>query len=76
MATVRCKNCGDVTHFHNAEPEREKLGWCPACYRQSLRVNRDEETGEEYWWDDNKTISSGLPKHLRAKPPHPTGDST
>ena len=71
---VKCKNCGDQTHFHNAVIEREKLCFCFPCYRQWLRATR---TGSHVvWWDENTTINSGgVPKHLRAKLSSLTTDS-
>lgn len=32
---IRCKNCGDETHFSNAVPGRFGKGWCPPCYAQA-----------------------------------------
>jgi hypothetical protein len=67
---IKCKNCGDLTSFTNADIQREKFGWCPACYRQWKRQS------DRGWWDESTTIDSGgLPRSVRAKPPHPSTDS-
>ena len=34
---IPCKNCEQPTNFGNAVPEREKLGWCEACYSYWLK---------------------------------------
>ncbi|HVY62851.1 MAG TPA: hypothetical protein VHF22_14435, partial [Planctomycetota bacterium] len=35
----RCTNCGDETRFNeNVDPERERKGWCVACWRQAERL--------------------------------------
>jgi len=50
-----CKNCGELTTFTvSARNERVKLGWCGPCFKQSLRVTLDPETGIKRWWDDEK----------------------
>jgi hypothetical protein len=41
MAKAKCKNCGDPTHFGNAVAERERLGWCPACFKHYRPPNAD-----------------------------------
>ena len=54
---VRCKNCGERTHFpENAQWKRYTLGWCEPCYRQSLRGSEDKETGERVYSDEIRTI--------------------
>lgn len=40
---VPCKNCGFPTTFpDNCDGRRERLGWCPACFKNRNSTDRDD----------------------------------
>jgi hypothetical protein len=54
---VACKNCGAPTQFgETANPTRFRLGWCEPCFKHSLRMFEDKQTGEKRYFDELRTI--------------------
>jgi len=68
-----CKNCGDETTFPaNVDWEREKLGWCTACFNYRKKNMRQDSQGNEYWRE--RTITDGTP--FDARPNENAGENT
>ena len=56
-ATTTCKNCGALTRFTEAAShQRQELGWCDPCFKQSRRTFEDKDTGKKRYLDELRTI--------------------